>query len=76
MKVEQVRPTIATITLHTFELAALMASARWIVEGCPGELPGDAVDQLRGVVAGYDAALAKGSPAGPADRTPGAGVIV
>lgn len=67
MKVERVRPTVATVTLHTFELAALMASARWIVEGCPGELPDDAVQQLRVILAGYDVALADGPPAGPGD---------
>jgi hypothetical protein len=27
---------------------------RWVTDGCPGQLPGEAVDQLRRVLADYD----------------------
>lgn len=57
MKVERLRPTVVQLTAHTGELAALVSAARWVVEGCPGQLPGEAVDQLRRVLADYDRAL-------------------
>ncbi len=57
MKVEKVRPTVIQLTAHASELAALISAARWVTEGCPGQLPADAIDQLRRVLAGYDEAL-------------------
>jgi hypothetical protein len=57
VKVEQVRPTVIQLTAHASELAALISAARWVTEGCPGQLPGEAVDQLRRVLADYDQAL-------------------
>lgn len=57
MKIEQARPTVVQLTAHASELAALISAARWVTEGCPGQLPGEAVDQLRQVLANYDKAL-------------------
>lgn len=57
MKVERVRPTVIQLTAHAAEMAALISAARWVAEGCPGQLPGEAVDQLRRVLANYDQAL-------------------
>jgi hypothetical protein len=71
MRLERVRPTITQVTMHTFELAALMASARWVAEGCPGELPDEAVEHLKGILDSYDRELAHaGAPAGPESREP------
>jgi hypothetical protein len=55
MIVEQIRPTTLRLTLNAFELSALVAAARWVVEGTPGELPEEAREQLRQVVENYDA---------------------
>ncbi len=55
MTVEHVRPTVLRVTLHSFEMAALVAAARWVAEGAEGELPEEAVDQLRQVLERYDA---------------------
>lgn len=57
MKIEQTRPAVFTVTLHAYELTALIAAARWVVEGAQGELPEEAVDQLRQVVERYDAEI-------------------
>jgi hypothetical protein len=57
VKVERVRPTVIQLTAHAGELAAVISAARWVTEGCPGQLPGEAVDQLRRVLANYDQAL-------------------
>lgn len=54
MKIEKESPTVFTVTLHAYELSALFAAARWVVEGAEGELPEDARDQLRRVVESYD----------------------
>ncbi len=56
MQMEQLRPMTLQITLHALELASLIAAARWVVEGRPGEMPDEAVEQLRQVLANYDTA--------------------
>lgn len=56
MRVERIRPTVLQITLHAYELVALIIAARWVVDGAKGELPAEAVDQLQQVLASYDEA--------------------
>jgi hypothetical protein len=56
MKVERVRPAVLQVTLSAYELSALIAAARWVAEGAEGELAPEAVEQLRQVLANYDAA--------------------
>jgi hypothetical protein len=57
VKVERIKPTVIQLTAHATEVASLISAARWVTEGCPGQLPGEAVDQLRRVLANYDQAL-------------------
>lgn len=57
MQIEQTRPAVFTVTLHAYELTALIAAARWVVEGAEGELPQHAIDQLLQVIERYDAAI-------------------
>jgi hypothetical protein len=57
MRLERVQPTSWRVTLHPLELAALISAARWAVDGAGGELPPEAVQQLRGVLASYDTAI-------------------
>jgi hypothetical protein len=56
VKVERVRPAVLRLTLHAYELAALIAAARLVAEKGEGELPDEAVEQLRQVLANYDEA--------------------
>jgi len=63
MTVERLRPTVLRVTLHAYELSALIAAARWVAEGAEGDLPKEAVDQLRQVLDSYDAETRRlGSP--------------
>jgi len=63
MTVERLRPTVLRVTLHAYELSALIAAARWVAEGAEGDLPKEAVDQLRQVLESYDAETRRlGSP--------------
>ena len=63
MTVERLRPTVLRVTLHAYELSALVAAARWVAEGAEGDLPKEAVDQLRQVLESYDAETRRlGSP--------------
>lgn len=55
MTLDRIRPTVFQITLHTYELAALMSAARWVAEGAEGDLPDEAVEQLQDVLERYDA---------------------
>ena len=54
MHIERTRPTTFRITLHTYELAALISAARWVVDGAKGELPREATEQLSQILAAYD----------------------
>lgn len=56
MKIERIRPAVLQVTLSAYELAALMAAARWVAEGAKGELAPEALEQLRQVLASYEAA--------------------
>ena len=57
MKIERVRPTRFVVELHAYELANLIAAARWAIEA--DDLPGEAVEDLQRIVAGYDDELTK-----------------
>jgi hypothetical protein len=59
MQLERVRPMVIRITLHAYEATALITAARWVADGAEGELPEEALEQLREVLAGYDAALSR-----------------
>lgn len=64
MKLERVRPAVLRVTLSAYEMAALTAGARWIVEGRPGELTAESIESLRRVLEGYDRAVRTVSEAG------------
>lgn len=54
MKIERLRPMSLRVTLHPYELSALVAAARWVVEGAEGEMPDEAREQVRRVLERYD----------------------
>jgi AhpD family alkylhydroperoxidase len=54
VELTRVRPTVLRATLHAYELAALMAAVRYIVESGPTEIPDEAREQLRGLLADYE----------------------
>ena len=53
MQIEKVRPTVFQVTIHTYELSALVAAARRVVE--KDELSPEARKQLEDVLSRYDA---------------------
>lgn len=57
MQIERSRPAVLRVTLHAYEMAALIAAGRWVAEGADGELNPEIRDQLGAVVADYDTAL-------------------
>ena len=54
MELERIRPLVLRGTFHAYELAALVAAARYVVESAPAEVPAEAVDQLNRLLADYD----------------------
>jgi hypothetical protein len=54
MTIERVRPMVLRVTLHAYELSALVAASRWIATGGGGELPEGAVTQIQQVLDSYD----------------------
>jgi hypothetical protein len=59
MQLERVRPMVIRMTLHAYEATALITAARWVAEGSKDELPDDAIEHLREVLASYDDALTR-----------------
>ena len=59
MRIEKGNNTIFNLTLSSFELAALISSARWAAEGAKGELTPEAVSYLKQVLANYDSATSR-----------------
>jgi hypothetical protein len=55
MELERVRPMVLRGTFHAYELAALIAAARYVVEAAPADIPAESLDQLNELLAGYDA---------------------
>ena len=62
MKLERPRPAVVRVTLSAWELAALIAAARWAVEDDRGEVTPEAREQLARVLAGYERALESAAP--------------
>jgi len=56
VQLERVRPTVLRLTLHAYELAALIAAARLVAQKGEEELPEEAAEQLRQVLVSYDEA--------------------
>lgn len=54
MKIERARPTRYRVELHAYELAKLIAAARWAIEAGADDLPGEAVEELQQIVASYN----------------------
>ncbi|HUF70763.1 MAG TPA: hypothetical protein VMM79_19090 [Longimicrobiales bacterium] len=59
MQVERPRPAVFRVTLSAWEMATLIAAARWALEGGTGELDPGARDQLARVLASYDEATSR-----------------
>ena len=57
MKVERVRPSVLRITLHVYEMATLIAAARWAAEKGGEEMPPESLEQLHLVLESYDEAM-------------------
>ncbi|MDX1612781.1 MAG: hypothetical protein R3300_00650 [Candidatus Promineifilaceae bacterium] len=57
MDIERIRPTLIQIRLHPYELAALVAAARWVAGDSQEELPQNAVAQLKQVLQKYEGAM-------------------
>jgi len=65
MRIRHVRPAVLEVTLHAYELSALIAAARWAVGGAEGDMHPEAQEQLRQVLDNYEEGL-KRNQANPA----------
>jgi len=59
VKIERARPTRFVVEFHVYELASLIAAARWAIEAGADDLPVEAVEDLQRIVASYDDELTK-----------------
>lgn len=71
MELERVRSTVLRATFHVYELAALVAAARYVTKSPPPEIPAESLEQLRQVLDDYDQQVrnlsAPQAPAQPQD---------
>ncbi|MET7575656.1 hypothetical protein ABZT04_45555 [Streptomyces sp. NPDC005492] len=59
MELERLSPTLLRGTFHAYELSALVAAARYLVETAPKDVPAESLEQLSQLLAGYDQQLRK-----------------
>ncbi|QES47155.1 hypothetical protein DEJ50_04160 [Streptomyces venezuelae] len=59
MELERIRPTVLRGTFHAYELAALTAAARYVVESAPADVPAESLDQLEQLLTEYDRQVRK-----------------
>ncbi|WP_031147127.1 hypothetical protein [Streptomyces erythrochromogenes] len=64
MELERLRPTVLRGTFHAYELAALTAAARYVVESSPADVPEESIGQLTHLLAEYDEQIRKLSAPG------------
>jgi hypothetical protein len=67
LRIESSQTGSFRVTLHAYELSALVAAARWAVEGAEGELSPGAREQLRKVLSSYDDELRRVASTGRAE---------
>ena len=65
MRLERPRPTTLRLTLSPYELGALVAAARWALEGADGEMTDEARGRLAAVLDNYDRAAERLEEAAP-----------
>lgn len=70
MRIEHPKPTVLRVTFHAFELSALVAAARWVVEGAEGELPEEAREQIKQVLENYDREMRRSAESPRPRRSP------
>jgi hypothetical protein len=54
VKLERLRPMLLRGTFHVYELSALVAAARYVVETAPADVPAESLGQLRQLLDDYD----------------------
>ncbi|MFF2846927.1 hypothetical protein ACFVT5_11395 [Streptomyces sp. NPDC058001] len=57
MELERLRPTVLRATFHTYELATLIAAARYLAETAPEDVPEGSLSQLTALLKDYDTQL-------------------
>ncbi|PBC75571.1 hypothetical protein BX265_0239 [Streptomyces sp. TLI_235] len=73
MELERIRPTVLRATFHAYELASLVAAARYVVDTAPDDVPAESLAQLGALLADYDRQLHGLSAAPPPGGPAGAG---
>jgi hypothetical protein len=59
MRLERIRPTVLRMTVHSYELATIAATLRWMVETEPEDVPTESLQMVRKLLADYERELAQ-----------------
>jgi hypothetical protein len=59
MRLERIRPTVLRMTVHSYELATIIATLRWMVEKEPEDVPSESVHMVRALLADYESELSR-----------------
>jgi hypothetical protein len=71
MRLEKLRPTVLRMTVHSYELATIIAALRWMVDKEPQDVPAESLQMVNNLLADYERELshlndpAKTPPARP-----------
>lgn len=71
MHIEKKNRGIFNVTLSGYELATLISSVRWAVDGAKGELTPESVTHLKQVLENYDNATNRMKENSPQIQNPG-----
>jgi hypothetical protein len=69
MRLERIRPAVLRMTVHSYELATIMATLRWMAETKPQDVPAESLQHVTDLLADYERELSRlnGPAAGSAE---------
>jgi hypothetical protein len=66
MRLERIRPAVLRMTVHSYELATIIAALRWMVDEEPQDVPAESLQMVRDLLADYERELSRlNDPATP-----------
>jgi len=57
MRLERIRPTVLRMTVHSYELATIIATLRWMADEPPRDVPAESLQMVHHLLADYDREL-------------------
>jgi hypothetical protein len=59
MRLEKMRPTVLRMTVHSYELATIIATLRWMVDKEPQDVPAESLQMVKNLLTDYERELSQ-----------------